>query len=205
MYNEVSINYEEEDMKNNADIPKSTENIFSDIDEENNFNQQEGIIDRIIKCKNNESYLDWSEYDCGGIDCHGTSECKPNDCKCNQMATKNFPMLHSLCKAMIQLSKPHRQNNQTSWSTFQQLYFSLRKNEIPTTFRNKNSEQDMERLGKFLQDEWYEAKTLYLRSLRSEETTKTPFFCACAEVIEDKNNYEREVSRTLYTLKYSLV
>lgn len=205
MYNEVSINYEEEDMKNNADIPKSTENIFSDIDEENNFNQQEGIIDRIIKCKNNEPYLDWSEYDCGGKDCHGTSECKPNDCKCvNRMATKNFPMLHSLCKAMIQLSKPHRQNNQTSWSTFQQLYFSLRKNEIPTTFRNKNSEQDMERLGKFLQDEWYAAKALYLRSLRSEET-KTPFFLACAEVIEDKNNYEREVSRTLYTLKYSLV
>ena len=118
--------------------------------------------------------------------------CKPNDCKCvNRMDNQNFPKLYSLCKAMIQLSKPHRQNDMMSWTNFQQLYFSVRKNEIPIIFRNtKNMETE---LGTFLQLQWYAAKNLYLRSVQSEET-KTPFFLACAEVIEDKNNYEREVS-----------
>jgi len=197
MYNEVSIDNgaEEEDMKNNADLPKSTENIFSDIDEEIGFSQQEGKIDRITNCNNNKPDKDWSKFDCGGKDCHGTSECKPNDCKCvNRMDDQNFPMLYSLCKAMIQLSKPHRQNDMTSWTNFQQLYFSVRKNEIPIIFRTAYSLlKDKEKeLGKFLQLQWYAAKKLYLRSLLSEET-KTPFLLACAEVIEDKNNYEREV------------
>jgi len=193
MYNEVSIDNGAEEE--NADIPKSTENIFSDIDEEIDFSQQVGKIDRIQNCNNNTPDRNWSEYDCGGKDCHGTSECKPNDCKCvNRMDNQNFPKLYSLCKAMIQLSKPHRQNDMMSWTNFQQLYFSVRKNEIPIIFRTAYSLKDKEKeLGKFLQLQWYAAKNLYLRSVQSEET-KTPFFLACAEVIEDKNNYEREVS-----------
>jgi hypothetical protein len=194
-YNEVSIDLGdlEEEAQHKADISKSTE-IFSEIinDEEKDFNQ-------------NKPNMDWNNYDCGGKDCHGTSECKPNECKCeNRMTDQNLPMLHSLCIAMMQLSKPHRENNKQSWTNFQQIYFSVRKNEIPTIFRDKYTLEAMEELGKFLQFQWSVAKKLFVNSLHSEKP-KTPFLCACAEVINDKNAYEKEVSKILYSFKHSLI
>lgn len=185
---------------------KIDDSIISNIDINNDDEDENDDDDKLfesIKTSNNSKkekpFMDWEKYDCGGVICHGTIECKPDDCKCasNETKNKNFPMLHSLCTTMLAILQPHRSNDEQSWTDFQQMYFYGRENEIPTGFRSDLLRRERE-LGKFLRNQWNYAKRI---SLKFVDDPKTPFIQACEKVIEDKNMYEKEVSRVLYSLK----
>lgn len=198
--NEVSFNDGEKNSTSNA----SPMNLFDDIgaegdDEEVDSTELFALANKIIK-RNSKPDMIWEKYDCGGIDCHGKRECQIDNCQCDggKFASKNFPLLRSLCQLMLQMGYPHRVNNEEGWSNFADFYFNTRENEIPMTLRGNNLDNN-KRKGVFLKHQWKVAKSVYMKSNNNE--TKTPFLLDCKRVIEDKLEYERQVkiSFILYT------
>jgi hypothetical protein len=153
---------------------------FLQIMDFSNSSKAENKIDKI-----------WDKFECGGINCHGKIECKAEDCRCSPRDEAiNFSLLQSLCKHMLLLNNPHRKNDSESWSSFATTFFLSKKNEIP--FRFKNNTSLLERYGgRFLSNQWSTAKRIYMQSV---DELQTPFLEDCARVIDDKNDYEKQVT-----------
>lgn len=180
---EISFDGEEDIQKSNLVI-----NLEHDTDDDEEISKE---LQRLSKGEN-KTVKKWEKFECGGINCHGQTDCKAGDCQCShrQQAT-NFLLLQSLCKHMILLNCPHRVNDPESWRSFASLYFSSKKNEIPSFLKTSN--MVLEKYGgEFLRSQWIIAKTIFLESVN--ESKRTPFLEDCARVIEDKNDYEKQVT-----------
>lgn len=180
---EISFDGEEDVQKSNFVI-----NLEHDTDDDEEISKE---LQRLSKGEN-KIEKKWDKFECGGINCHGQKDCKAGDCQCShrQQAT-NFLLLQSLCKHMLLLnSPPHRVNDPESWRSFAKLYFLSKKNEIPSFLKTDN--MMLEKYGgEFLRSQWIIAKTIFLESVNE---SKTPFLEDCARVIDDKNDYEKQVT-----------